>query len=51
MNLAVIHPSNPYIQLEQGTYWPPYVETLIKAGIAVRHPDDALRIRLVDYRL
>ncbi|KAG0167404.1 hypothetical protein DFQ30_006107 [Apophysomyces sp. BC1015] len=51
MNLAVINPTNPYVQLESGMYWPPYVETLIKAGIAVRHPEDALRIRLVDYRL
>lgn len=49
MNLAVINPSDPYLRLEKGTYWTPYIETIVKAGIAVRHPEDSFRIRLVDF--
>ncbi|KAI8374115.1 centromere protein Cenp-K [Radiomyces spectabilis] len=51
MNQVVMNPSNPYITLEPGTYWPPYIETLVKAGIALRHPEDSSKIRLADFRL
>ncbi|GAB5587084.1 hypothetical protein Unana1_01984 [Umbelopsis nana] len=40
-----------YLRLEEGTYWPPYIETLIKARIVVRHPNDATKLKLEDYRL
>jgi hypothetical protein len=40
-----------YLRLEEGTYWPPYIETLIKAKIVVRHPNDATKLKLEDYRL
>ncbi|KAI8137353.1 centromere-associated protein K-domain-containing protein [Fennellomyces sp. T-0311] len=51
MNLTVIKPHDPYLVLVKGQYWSPYIETIIKAGIAVRHPDDVHKIRLVDFRV
>lgn len=38
------------MELEPGTYWTPYIETLIKAGIAKRHPEEPRKLRLVDFR-
>ncbi|KAI8073137.1 centromere-associated protein K-domain-containing protein [Gongronella butleri] len=51
MNRAVMNPNNPYVQLEPGTFWTPYIETLIKAGVAERNPKDPLSLALVDFRL
>ncbi|KAI8343355.1 centromere protein Cenp-K [Chlamydoabsidia padenii] len=51
VNRAFGNPSNPYIKLVDGTYWSPYIETLIKGGIAERDPHNPKRIRLVDFRL
>ncbi|KAI8082935.1 centromere protein Cenp-K [Halteromyces radiatus] len=51
MNRAVLSPSNPYIELEDGTYWSPYIETLVKGGIAERDPSNFRRLRLVDFRI
>ncbi|KAI9493421.1 centromere protein Cenp-K [Zychaea mexicana] len=51
MNLAVLKPHDPYLTLIEGTYWSPYIETIIKAGIAVRDPENSSRIRLVDFRV
>ncbi|KAG2177114.1 hypothetical protein INT43_007770 [Umbelopsis isabellina] len=50
MNASYNSP-NSYLRLEEGTYWPPYIETLIKARIVVRHPTDATKLKLEDYRL
>ncbi|KAG0031794.1 hypothetical protein BGZ81_000564 [Podila clonocystis] len=49
MNLSVSSPGDPYLVLERGNYYPPHIEQLINAGIAVRHPRDAQRLRLVDF--
>ncbi|KAF9119407.1 hypothetical protein BGW39_000323 [Mortierella sp. 14UC] len=49
MNLSVSRPADPYLVLVHGEYYPPHVEQLINAGIAVRHPRDAQRLRLVDF--
>ncbi|KAF9940908.1 hypothetical protein BGZ67_006328 [Mortierella alpina] len=49
MNLSVSRPSDPYVVLVPGEYYPPHIEQLINAGIAVRHPRDAQRLRLVDF--
>ncbi|KAF9926248.1 hypothetical protein FBU30_004143 [Linnemannia zychae] len=49
MNLSVSRPADPYLELIPGEYHPPHVEQLINAGIAVRHPRDAQRLRLVDF--
>ncbi|CAO3625038.1 unnamed protein product [Cunninghamella blakesleeana] len=51
MNRAVVNPTNSYITLEKGTFWSPYIETLVKGGIAERDPNNYLRIRLSDFSL
>ncbi|KAI9005491.1 centromere protein Cenp-K [Phycomyces nitens] len=47
------NPANldPFIELQPGEYWTPYIETLVKAGIAMYHPQDASKICLADFRL
>ncbi|KAL0087827.1 hypothetical protein J3Q64DRAFT_1697610 [Phycomyces blakesleeanus] len=42
---------DPFIELQPGEYWTPYIETLVKAGIAVYHPQDARKICLADFLL
>ncbi|KAF9581181.1 hypothetical protein BGW38_001897 [Lunasporangiospora selenospora] len=49
MNLSVSRPADPYMTLEPGTYHPPHIEQLVNAGIAVRHPHDSQRLRLIDF--
>ncbi|KAF9346521.1 hypothetical protein BGX34_003832 [Mortierella sp. NVP85] len=49
MNLSVSQPADPYVDLVHGHYHPPHVEQLINAGIAVRHPRDSQKLRLVDF--
>ncbi|GJJ69953.1 centromere protein K [Entomortierella parvispora] len=49
MNSSVSRPADPYIVLVPGEYYPPHVEQLINAGIAVRHPRDAQKLRLIDF--
>ncbi|ORZ16546.1 centromere protein Cenp-K [Absidia repens] len=51
MNRAVLDPSNPYIELQDGAYWSPYIETLVKGNIAERHPGNSRRLKLVDFRI
>lgn len=48
MNRIVSSPSDPYVQL-QPEHWPPYVELLVRAGIAVKHPEDSARLKLTDF--
>jgi hypothetical protein len=49
MNQAYVSPDAPYIKLEQGTYWSPYIQTLIKGGIIKYHPEDANLVCLKDF--
>ncbi|KAF9085058.1 hypothetical protein BGX29_002188 [Mortierella sp. GBA35] len=49
MNLSVSRPSDPYLVLVPGDYYPPHIEQLINAGVAVRHPRDSQRLRLIDF--
>ncbi|KAI8885314.1 hypothetical protein K501DRAFT_332044 [Backusella circina FSU 941] len=51
MNTSNQEPNDPYIEMVPGTYWPPHLQTLIKAHIAVYHPDDPTKIKLSDYSL
>ncbi|RIA90769.1 centromere protein Cenp-K [Glomus cerebriforme] len=51
MNRTYYNPNNPYITFDPDKIWPPYVETLIRAGIAKRHPNDANRFKLVEFHL
>lgn len=48
MNMLYIKPSNPYIRIEQ-IHWPPYIELLLRCGVALRHPQDCNLIRLVAF--
>ncbi|KAL4639966.1 centromere protein K [Arapaima gigas] len=45
MNKTVETPHEPYVVIDE-TFWPPYIEMLLRYGIASRHPDDCFRIRL-----
>ncbi|KAI1896834.1 hypothetical protein AGOR_G00098940 [Albula goreensis] len=45
MKKAVETPHEPYVQLNE-SFWPPYIEMLLRYGIASRHPEDCFKIRL-----
>ncbi|NXS11498.1 CENPK protein, partial [Neodrepanis coruscans] len=45
INKLVTTPHEPYIMMNE-TFWPPYIELLLRYGIALRHPEDPNRIRL-----
>ncbi|KAM4875827.1 centromere protein K isoform 2-T3 [Thomomys bottae] len=38
-------PHDPYVQID-ASFWPPYIELLLRNGIALRHPEDPKRIRM-----
>ncbi|XP_028639930.1 centromere protein K isoform X1 [Grammomys surdaster] len=38
-------PHDPYVKIND-SFWPPYIELLLRYGIALRHPEDPSRIRL-----
>ncbi|XP_074991696.1 centromere protein K-like isoform X2 [Calonectris borealis] len=38
-------PHEPYLTIND-SFWPPYIELLLRYGIALRHPQDPNRIRL-----
>ncbi|XP_051028493.1 centromere protein K [Acomys russatus] len=38
-------PHDPYVKIGD-SFWPPYIELLLRYGIALRHPEDPSRIRL-----
>ncbi|KAI8977035.1 hypothetical protein BDF20DRAFT_835870 [Mycotypha africana] len=50
MNKALGTPEDPYIELVPGTYWTPYIQTLVKANILKFHPEDSKMVRLEDFR-
>lgn len=43
-------PHDPYIKLLP-TYWPPYIELLLRYGVIQRHPNDCNLIRVVAYHM
>ncbi|OCU02466.1 hypothetical protein XELAEV_18008232mg [Xenopus laevis] len=45
INKLMTTPHDPYLVLEPH-HWPPYIEMLLRYGIALRHPEDPKRIRL-----
>nr|CAB3229786.1 centromere protein K-like [Phallusia mammillata] len=47
LNLAVEKPDGPYLVIDD-QHWPPYVDLLLRFGIAVRHPGDINRIKLAN---
>lgn len=38
-------PHDPYVKISD-SFWPPYIELLLRNGIALRHPEDPIQIRL-----
>lgn len=45
MNTLLATPHDPYVPIVE-SYWPPYIELLLRYGIALRHPQDPNRMRL-----
>ncbi|XP_029913016.1 centromere protein K [Myripristis murdjan] len=45
MNKVLETPHDPYVTIDD-TFWPPYIEMLLRYNIAVRHPENNFRIRL-----
>ncbi|KAL7852419.1 hypothetical protein SRHO_G00182040 [Serrasalmus rhombeus] len=47
-NKTLETPHEPYVSLDD-SFWPPYIEMLLRNGIAVRHPEDCNKIRLENF--
>lgn len=45
MNKVLTTPHDPYVEID-ATFWPPYIEILLRYGIAIRHQDNNFKIRL-----
>ncbi|CAJ1052684.1 centromere protein K [Xyrichtys novacula] len=45
MNKVLTTPHDPYVMIDD-TFWPPYIEMLLRYGIAVRHQENNFKIRL-----
>ncbi|XP_070781093.1 centromere protein K [Enoplosus armatus] len=45
MNKVLNTPHDPYVMMDN-TFWPPYIEMLLRYGIAVRHQENNFKIRL-----
>ncbi|XP_035516268.1 centromere protein K [Morone saxatilis] len=45
MNKVLNAPHDPYVTIDN-TFWPPYIEMLLRYGIAVRHQENNFKIRL-----
>ncbi|XP_069605525.1 centromere protein K [Ranitomeya imitator] len=50
INQLMSTPNDPYI-IVKDEYWPPYIELMLRFGIALRHPADDKRIRLEAFHL
>ncbi|CAG8724199.1 17575_t:CDS:2, partial [Gigaspora rosea] len=51
MNQSFNNPSDPYLYIDTNKVWPPYVENLVCAGIARRHPLNTNKIALAEFHL
>ncbi|NXK68018.1 CENPK protein, partial [Sylvietta virens] len=45
INKLLTTPHEPYITINK-SFWPPYIELLLRSGMAVRHLEDPNRVRL-----
>ncbi|XP_029999405.1 centromere protein K [Sphaeramia orbicularis] len=45
MNKVLNTPHDPYVTIDS-TFWPPYIEMLLRYGIAIRHQENNFKIRL-----
>uniref|UniRef100_A0A8B9MZ38 Centromere protein K n=1 Tax=Accipiter nisus TaxID=211598 RepID=A0A8B9MZ38_9AVES len=43
-------PHDPYVTIND-SFWPPYIELLLRYGIALRHPEDPNRMRLEAFHM
>ncbi|NWX16154.1 CENPK protein, partial [Aegotheles bennettii] len=50
INRIMNKPHEPYVTIRD-SFWPPYIELLLRYGIALRHPEDPSRIRLEAFHL
>ncbi|XP_039594090.1 centromere protein K isoform X2 [Polypterus senegalus] len=45
MNKILEMPHDPYVTIDD-TFWPPYIEMLLRFGIVLRHPENPNKIRM-----
>ncbi|NXG14802.1 CENPK protein, partial [Grallaria varia] len=45
INKLITTPNEPYVTINE-SFWPPYIELLLRFGMALRHPEDPNRMRL-----
>ncbi|NWT78266.1 CENPK protein, partial [Lanius ludovicianus] len=45
MNKLMTTPHEPYVTINE-SFWPPYIELLLRCGMVLRHPEDPERLRL-----
>lgn len=50
MNKSVDQEGSPYIEIDD-TYWPPYVELLLRCGVLQRHEQNANLLKLTPFHL
>ncbi|XP_026721442.1 centromere protein K [Athene cunicularia] len=50
VNKLMSTPHEPYVTIND-SFWPPYIELLLRSGIALRHPEDAKKIRLEAFHM
>ncbi|XP_076218315.1 centromere protein K [Aptenodytes patagonicus] len=50
INKSMTTPHEPYVTISD-SFWPPYIELLLRYGIALRHPEDPNRIRLEAFHM
>ncbi|NXY45495.1 CENPK protein, partial [Ceuthmochares aereus] len=50
MKKSMETPHEPYIRVND-SFWPPYIELLLRSGIALRHPEDPNRLRLENFHM
>ncbi|NXG90290.1 CENPK protein, partial [Stercorarius parasiticus] len=50
INKLMSTPHEPYVMIND-SFWPPYIELLLRYGIALRHPEDPSRMRLEAFHM
>uniref|UniRef100_A0A8C0FTB6 Centromere protein K n=1 Tax=Bubo bubo TaxID=30461 RepID=A0A8C0FTB6_BUBBB len=50
INKLMSTPHEPYVKIND-SFWPPYIELLLRHGIALRHPEDTKRMRLEAFHM
>ncbi|NWU46316.1 CENPK protein, partial [Dromas ardeola] len=50
INKLMSTPHEPYVTIND-SFWPPYIELLLRYGIALRHPEDPNRMRLEAFHM